>query len=185
MSTLLAPDSGTRTSPVQASPAAERGPLVGDRARWLLAASGFVMLGFVFEHMAANLLAFVGADAFNTYAHWLRQVGTPPLPDSALLWVARVALAGTLVLHLACHLYMMTHPDAPSALTFGPADQLPPWYATLPVLVFQVSGTPILAYFHSSGQTRTAPSSRSRCLAKVVLRAPGRPQMRMRRPGRR
>jgi succinate dehydrogenase / fumarate reductase cytochrome b subunit len=108
------------------------------------------MLGFVFVHLAGNLLAFAGADAFNTYAHWLRQVGTPLLPDSALLWVARVALAGTLVIHLACHLYIMTHPEAPSALTLGPADQLPPWYATLPVLVFQVSGALILAFlgFH-------------------------------------
>ena len=150
MSTLLAPERATRATPVQGPSAAERGSLAGDRARWLLAASGFMMLGFVFVHLAGNLLAFAGADTFNTYAHWLRQVGTPLLPESGLLWVARVALAGALVLHLVCHLYITTHPDAASALTLGPADQLPPWYATLPVLVFQVSGALILAFvaFH-------------------------------------
>jgi len=151
MSSLLAPERSTHATLVTAGPSTVApGSFAPDAARWLLAASGFVMLAFVFAHLVGNLLAFVGASAFNDYAHSLRQLGTPLLPESGVLWAARVALAGALVIHLGSHLYTMTHPDGSSALTVGPSDALPPWYATSPVAVFQVSGALMLAFvaFH-------------------------------------
>jgi succinate dehydrogenase / fumarate reductase cytochrome b subunit len=151
LSSLLAPERSTHATPVAAEQSTvARGSFAPDAARWLLAASGFLMLAFVSAHLVGNLLAFGSAGAFNDYAHSLRQLGTPLLPESGVLWAARVALAGALVVHLGSHLYIMTHPDGPSAITVGPSDALPPWYATLPVAVFQVSGALMVAFlaFH-------------------------------------
>ncbi len=150
MSTLIAPERAPRTGGLESPPARARESFLASNARTLLAASGFVMLGFVVVHLAGNLLTFAGAAPFNAYARWLRDVGSPLMPESGLLWVARVVLAGALAAHLASHLYLMTHPDALSGPALGPFDPMPPWYATLPVGVFQVSGALIAAFvaFH-------------------------------------
>jgi succinate dehydrogenase / fumarate reductase, cytochrome b subunit len=150
MSSLLAPERTMQATPGTVQQLTAHGSFAPDAARWLLAVSGFLMLAFVFAHLAGNLLAFAGPSTFNNYAHWLRQVGTPLLPESGVLWAARVALAGALVVHLGSHLYIMTHPETTSAVTLGPSGSLPPWCATLPVAVFQVSGALMLAFvaFH-------------------------------------
>ena len=47
----------------------------------LMAVSGLVFIGFVLLHMYGNLKAFAGHDAYNEYAHHLRTLGEPMLPD--------------------------------------------------------------------------------------------------------
>jgi len=71
---------------------------VGKKAT--MAVSGIVFWGFVVGHMAGNLKLFTGAEAFNGYAHFLREVGYPLVPHSGLLWVARVVLLAALALHV-------------------------------------------------------------------------------------
>jgi succinate dehydrogenase / fumarate reductase cytochrome b subunit len=66
----------------------------------LMAGSGIVFIGFVLLHMYGNLKAFEGHDAFNEYAHHLRTMGTPILPESGALWIFRVVLLGSLVVHV-------------------------------------------------------------------------------------
>jgi len=66
----------------------------------LMAGSGIVFIGFVLLHMYGNLKAFEGHDAFNEYAHHLRTMGTPILPESGALWIIRVVLLGSLVVHV-------------------------------------------------------------------------------------
>ena len=112
--------------------------------RKVLAASGFVMLGYVIVHMAGNLLAFGGPGIFNAYAHGLRELGTPLVPESGLLWLVRVVLTGSLGLHLLSHLYIMLHPEVPSEVSLP--DVMPPWYATLPLVVLQMSGALIAVF---------------------------------------
>ncbi len=68
----------------------------------LMAVSGLLFIGFVLMHMYGNLKAFAGHDAFNDYAHHLRELGTPLLPHEGALWITRVALIGALVVHVAC-----------------------------------------------------------------------------------
>jgi succinate dehydrogenase / fumarate reductase cytochrome b subunit len=68
----------------------------------LMAVSGLVFVGFVLLHMYGNLKAFAGHDAYNEYAHHLRTLGTPMLPESGFLWVLRVVLLVALVVHVAC-----------------------------------------------------------------------------------
>jgi succinate dehydrogenase / fumarate reductase cytochrome b subunit len=67
----------------------------------LMAASGVFFIGFVLTHMYGNLKAFGGQDAFDEYAEHLRTLGTPTLPYAGLLWMMRVGLIVSLVVHVA------------------------------------------------------------------------------------
>jgi succinate dehydrogenase / fumarate reductase cytochrome b subunit len=67
-----------------------------------MAISGILFLGFVLAHMYGNLKAFGGHDAFNEYAEHLREIGEPMFPRSGLLWVLRLGLIASLVVHVAC-----------------------------------------------------------------------------------
>jgi succinate dehydrogenase / fumarate reductase cytochrome b subunit len=55
-----------------------------------MAVSGVLLIFFLFAHAAGNLKIFVGAEDFDHYAHWLRQLGTPLLPDTWFLWGQRI-----------------------------------------------------------------------------------------------
>jgi succinate dehydrogenase cytochrome b subunit len=66
----------------------------------MMAVSGIIFIGFVLLHMYGNLKAFSGHDAYNDYAHHLRTFGEPMLPYGGLLWVIRVVLIGSLVVHV-------------------------------------------------------------------------------------
>lgn len=66
----------------------------------LMAVSGLIFIGFVLLHMYGNLKAFSGHDAFNLYAHHLRVLGEPMLPEKGALWVIRVVLLVSLVAHV-------------------------------------------------------------------------------------
>jgi len=66
-----------------------------------MAVSGIIFTGFVLAHMYGNLKAFAGHDAYNEYAHHLRELGEPMLPHSGALWILRVVLIASLVVHVA------------------------------------------------------------------------------------
>lgn len=71
---------------------------VGQKA--LMAVSGIVLVLFLVAHMVGNLKVFVGAESFDHYAHWLRTIGAPLLPDSGYLWIQRTVLTAALVAHV-------------------------------------------------------------------------------------
>lgn len=66
----------------------------------LMAISGLVFIGYVLVHMYGNLKAFAGHDAFNEYAHHIREIGEPILPHEGALWIIRVVLIVALVVHV-------------------------------------------------------------------------------------
>ena len=68
----------------------------------LMAATGVVFIGFVLVHMYGNLRAFTGHDGYNQYAEHIREIGVPMLPHSGLLWIVRVVLVVSVVVHVAC-----------------------------------------------------------------------------------
>jgi succinate dehydrogenase / fumarate reductase cytochrome b subunit len=70
--------------------------------KMLMAVSGIAFIGFVLAHMYGNLKAFAGHDAFNDYAHHIRELGEPMLPHEGLLWITRVGLIVALVVHVVC-----------------------------------------------------------------------------------
>ncbi len=67
----------------------------------MMAVSGLYFVLFVLMHMYGNLKILAGHEAFDTYAHHLREFGAPMLPYTGFLWVFRV----TLLIALAAHVY--------------------------------------------------------------------------------
>lgn len=75
----------------------------------LVAVTGLGWIGFVFIHMIGNLKLFLGPEgrgdnpnqpALNVYGEWLRDLGTPALPHTVLLWVGRFGLLVMFVAHV-------------------------------------------------------------------------------------
>ncbi|WP_426511673.1 succinate dehydrogenase cytochrome b subunit [Dactylosporangium sp. McL0621] len=65
-----------------------------------MAGTGILLVLFLFAHMAGNLKIFVGAEAFDHYAHWLRDLGTPLLPHTWYLWLQRGGLTAAVLAHI-------------------------------------------------------------------------------------
>lgn len=65
-----------------------------------MAVSGIVWGLFVLIHTVGNLKVYTGAESFNGYAHWLREVLYPFLPREGLLWGLRIVLLISLVVHV-------------------------------------------------------------------------------------
>lgn len=74
------------------------GSALGKKA--VMALTGIMLFGFIVMHMAGNLKIFLGAEAFNHYAEFLRQMGEPMLPHGAGLWMTRVVLLMAVTLHI-------------------------------------------------------------------------------------
>ncbi|WP_309238367.1 succinate dehydrogenase cytochrome b subunit [Actinoplanes aureus] len=66
----------------------------------IMAVSGIALVLFLFAHAAGNLKIFVGNEDFDHYAHWLRTIGTPLLPDVWFLWIMRVGLLVAVLAHI-------------------------------------------------------------------------------------
>ena len=95
---MAQPSTPTRPSLVKGSRAARNTIAL----KMLMAVSGTVFIGFVLLHMYGNLKAFAGHDAFNEYAEHLREIGEPMLPHTGLLWILRVGLIASVVVHVYC-----------------------------------------------------------------------------------
>ena len=74
------------------------GTMVGKKV--VMAVTGIVLVGFVIAHMLGNLKIFLGAQAIDTYAAFLRTMGEPLFPYSVLLWVVRIVLLTCVALHI-------------------------------------------------------------------------------------
>jgi succinate dehydrogenase / fumarate reductase cytochrome b subunit len=68
------------------------GSTVGKKA--IMAVTGLVWVGYLLLHMAGNLQAFAGQEKINAYSALLHG------PGAELLWLARVVLIVSLVLHV-------------------------------------------------------------------------------------
>lgn len=66
----------------------------------IMAVSGIALVGFLFAHAAGNLKIFVGNEDFDHYAHWLRTLGTPLLPNVWFLWIMRIGLLVAVLAHI-------------------------------------------------------------------------------------
>lgn len=68
--------------------------------KYVMAITGIVGLLFVLFHMIGNLKAYFGPVEYVKYAEFLREVGEPLAPRTVLLWIARLGLVASLVLHV-------------------------------------------------------------------------------------
>jgi succinate dehydrogenase / fumarate reductase cytochrome b subunit len=74
------------------------GTMVGKKV--VMAITGLVLVGFVIAHVLGNLKIFLGAEAIDAYAVFLRTMGEPLFPYSLLLWGARIVLLVCVALHI-------------------------------------------------------------------------------------
>jgi succinate dehydrogenase / fumarate reductase, cytochrome b subunit len=74
------------------------GTMVGKKV--VMAVTGLVLVGFVIAHMLGNLKIFLGAEAIDAYAVFLRTMGEPLFPYGLLLWLARIVLLTCVALHI-------------------------------------------------------------------------------------
>jgi len=65
-----------------------------------MAVTGSLLFLFVLAHMLGNLKIYMGAEAFNDYARFLREVGHPALPHGAALWIFRLVLLAAVGIHV-------------------------------------------------------------------------------------
>lgn len=87
-----------RSSP----PPHRRLPVSNFAAKTTMAVTGLIFVGFVFVHMYGNLHIYRGQEEFDHYAQWLREILMPLLPYAGLLWILRVVLLVSLILHIGC-----------------------------------------------------------------------------------
>lgn len=83
----------------------------------VMALSGIILFGFVFAHLLGNLKLYLGSESMNHYGEWLREIGSPALPPSGLLWILRIGLLVATILHIgsAWSLTMMNRRARPIA----------------------------------------------------------------------
>ena len=68
--------------------------------KYVMAITGIMLMGFVFAHMVGNLKMYLGAEEFNHYGEFLRELLVPILPRTVTLWLLRLGLIGAFVLHI-------------------------------------------------------------------------------------
>jgi len=68
--------------------------------KWVMAITGLLLIGFVFIHALGNLKVYLGAEDFNHYAEWLREILVPFLPRTVFLWILRLGLITAFVFHI-------------------------------------------------------------------------------------
>ena len=71
---------------------------IGKKA--VMAVTGVILFGWIFLHMAGNLKLYFGPEHFNDYARFLRTMGSPIVPEKALLWVSRIVLLVAVIFHI-------------------------------------------------------------------------------------
>jgi succinate dehydrogenase / fumarate reductase, cytochrome b subunit len=78
-----------------------------------MAITGIIGIGFVIGHIVGNLLVFKGAEAINSYGHFLHTTA------GELLWIVRIVLLLSVILHVtaAYQLTRMSHAARPQPYT--------------------------------------------------------------------
>ena len=67
----------------------------------LMAISGIVFVLFLLFHSYGNLKVFLGQEAYDHYAHWLKEEAFVPIfPHGGFIWVFRAAMVLMLVIHI-------------------------------------------------------------------------------------
>lgn len=66
----------------------------------IMAVTGIIFGLYVIVHMLGNLKIFIGREDFNAYALFLRTMGQPIVPGETVLWIFRIVLLVSLILHV-------------------------------------------------------------------------------------
>lgn len=67
--------------------------------KYLMAATGLIMIGYLLLHMYGNLKVFEGQEKYDAYGEYLRTILEPILPRGGLLYIIRFVLLASVLLH--------------------------------------------------------------------------------------
>lgn len=89
-----------------------------------MALTGLVLVGFVVGHMAGNLKALFGFDLHGVarldhYAVYLRQIGETMVGYGNFLWIVRIILLGSLLLHVLMAIQLVQRNQASRAQRYA------------------------------------------------------------------
>jgi succinate dehydrogenase / fumarate reductase cytochrome b subunit len=99
--------------------------------KMVMAVTGFVLVGFVVGHMLGNLKIFLGADAIDQYAVFLRTMGEPLAPYSGALWAVRIVLLTCVALHITAAVQLTRMSWAARPEHYGVKQSIATTYAAL------------------------------------------------------
>jgi succinate dehydrogenase / fumarate reductase cytochrome b subunit len=68
----------------------------------IMAVTGAIGILFLIGHIWGNLHVFEGSTTFNEYGRFLRVVGAPLFASEQLLWLVRIVLIASVILHVTC-----------------------------------------------------------------------------------
>lgn len=68
--------------------------------KMVMAVTGAIGIIFLIGHIWGNLHVFEGSQKFNEYGSFLRVIGAPVFASSQLLWIIRLILIASVVLHI-------------------------------------------------------------------------------------
>ena len=71
---------------------------IGKKA--VMAVTGLILFGWIFAHMVGNLKLYMGPEHLNEYAHFLRTMFGPAVPESGMLWLSRIVLLVAVIFHI-------------------------------------------------------------------------------------
>jgi succinate dehydrogenase / fumarate reductase cytochrome b subunit len=104
--------------------------------KYIMALTGFALFAFVIIHMLGNLQIFLGPDAINSYAEFLKA-------RPGLLWPARIGLLVVAILHIVSALQLARANRAARPVRYEEYD---PTAASLGAQTILFSGLIILAF---------------------------------------
>jgi succinate dehydrogenase / fumarate reductase cytochrome b subunit len=103
---------------------------VGKKA--VMAVTGIILFGFIVLHLIGNLKIYEpgeynGQRYLDAYGYFLRHVGEPALPANGALWIVRIVLLASVILHIwaAWQLTRMNRQARPRDYVSGPKRHTP------------------------------------------------------------
>jgi succinate dehydrogenase / fumarate reductase, cytochrome b subunit len=95
-----------------------------------MAVTGLLLIGFLLMHMYGNLKMFLGAEAFDHYAEWLKgDILYPALPKGSFIWIFRTVLVASVVLHVYSALSLWQRAKAATPSTYQAKRRLAQTYS--------------------------------------------------------
>lgn len=85
---------------ITVEPLRERPKFPSWALKLIMAVTGIIFGLFVLVHMVGNMKVFMGESDFNAYAAFLRTVGYPAVPHEGVLWIFRIVLLVSVILHV-------------------------------------------------------------------------------------
>lgn len=119
-----------------------------------MAITGTVFIAFVFAHMIGNLKVYAGADDFDHYAAFLRELLVPFVPREWMLWGLRIVLAVCLVAHVGSAGVLTARARRAGGSRTTRGHQVP-WWRSFTSRTMAVSGIVVFAFvaFHLADLT--------------------------------